>query len=282
MKQEVNLAFSLNERFLVGFSVVLASILKQTKFESPPNVYILYQKLMPHSIEQIHSVFGVSCNLDMISIEQNQLPGMPCPSHLSIEAYFRLLLPRLLPDHVETLLYLDSDLIITDSITPLFQVDLEGKLIGISPHWNSGVMLMNLIEWRKRDFGEKLIAFVRDKPDLCPMADNSAILALVKKEDAEIFDLRWNTSHEVNEGHKGIIHAVGALKPWHFDYKYKHHQELFFRILDTTDWRGWRPKAPSTFVVLFFYVIRYFRKLPVLRSIRKGPILSAFQKHISS
>lgn len=266
----------------MGFSVVLASLLEHAKFTSPPNVHILYRTLSERSIGGIQSTFGESCNINLVRVDERQLLGLPCPSHLSIEAYFRLLLPRLLPERIEKVLYLDCDLIITDCISHLMNIDLGDKLIGICPHWNSGVMLINLARWRKTDFGERLINYVRENPELCPMADNSAILALVQRNDAVIFDLRWNISHEVGAGHKGVIHSVGALKPWHIDYPYRHHQDLFFRTLDTTHWRGWRPQPPSRLRVYVVRLSKLVRKAPIIRSIRKGRLLSALQKRISS
>ena len=91
-------------------------------------------------------------------------------------ACYRLILPKLLPD-VDLCLYIDSDTLIVDDITPVWDTDMEGYLLagvfddispvraqtvgdhiqGIHTYVNSGVLLMNLALMRERKIQEKLL-----------------------------------------------------------------------------------------------------------------------------
>src|SRR3712207_6473353 len=49
--------------------------------------------------------------------------------YVSRATYLRLLLPRLLPAHVERLLYLDCDILCAGSLRELFDLDLRGNVL---------------------------------------------------------------------------------------------------------------------------------------------------------
>ena len=88
----------------------------------------------------------------------------------SIAAYYRLLLPYLVPDNVERILYLDGDMIINGSISDLYEIDFDNNLIAAAPdvfcfmgyekvngriglprehiYFNAGMLLLNTIEFK--------------------------------------------------------------------------------------------------------------------------------------
>jgi lipopolysaccharide biosynthesis glycosyltransferase len=101
--------------------------------------------------------------------------------NLSLNSWFRVLLPELLPDS-DKVLYLDSDVIVVDSLEPLLRLDLSGKCIAavtnppITLEWmqahsaalglpatddyfNAGVMLMNLAELRAGNWMDRVIEY---------------------------------------------------------------------------------------------------------------------------
>ena len=114
--------------------------------------------------------------------------------------YLRLLIPDLLPDDVERVLYVDSDVVVVRDLSPLWSVDFEQLAVyavenfshptfatalpeavsGIgaspeTPYFNSGVLLMNLRVWREEGISEQVNAFLRDRPDLITWGDQDAL-----------------------------------------------------------------------------------------------------------
>lgn len=49
--------------------------------------------------------------------------------HLSIETYYRLIIPELMPDY-HKILYLDCDMVVLEDVAKLYDIDLQGNAIG--------------------------------------------------------------------------------------------------------------------------------------------------------
>lgn len=244
--RRVELVCCFDERFLVGFVVMLQSFRGLCPADVTISLHLLYVKIEPATLGRIQSwVDEVGVSIQLQRIDTTPLNGVSTPAHLSLEAYFRLLIPSLLPVGLSKVLYLDCDLLITDNPMEIWDTPMDGKLIGAVGGRNSGVMVLNLDLWREQGIGGKLIQFARDYPERCPMADNSAIVENIQWDEYSFFDCRWNMSHEVGNGHKGIVHFIGATKPWNHYYPNNGHRKLFYDRLDETPWAGWRPEPPS-------------------------------------
>lgn len=108
---------------------------------------------------------------------------------ISAGTYLRLALPRLLPD-VDRILYLDADVLVRDSLLPLWDTPLDGMVLAAvkgavnlsekwewnsdRPYWqllagmkggyiNAGVTLLNLAEVRKRGLEERWNELTKQK-----------------------------------------------------------------------------------------------------------------------
>ena len=115
---------------------------------------------------------------DKISEMINLVPAIKT-SRLTIGAFYRLLIPQLLPDEIDKCIYLDSDIIVNLDINELWRIELGDKPLGAIPeskassvvfklygynkylihagfvdyndYFNSGVMIMNLNYFRSAD-----------------------------------------------------------------------------------------------------------------------------------
>lgn len=97
--------------------------------------------------------------------------------------YYRLLAPCFLPDRLTRILYLDPDILVINSLRPLWETDLEGRLFAAAAHtgktnlanninqvrlgtdnkyYNSGVLLMNLEQGRKEIRPDEIFAYSRE------------------------------------------------------------------------------------------------------------------------
>ena len=48
--------------------------------------------------------------------------------------YYRLLAAQFLPDHLHRILYLDPDILVINSLRPLWETDLKGNLFAAAAH----------------------------------------------------------------------------------------------------------------------------------------------------
>ena len=172
------------------------------------------------------------------------------PLSYGVSAYYRLILPDLLPD-LEKILYLDCDLIVLDDVGKLFDIDLGGRFIAAAAtkvrpehcdrigldrkcaYFNSGVMLFALAKMHREKQIDRFIAlFGQLGADKIKYADQD-ILNLAYAANYLKLPLRWNimtsvyrnppeeklySAEETVEALKdpGICHFTGNHKPWVF------------------------------------------------------------------
>lgn len=189
------------------------------------------------------------------------LPTLP---HVSSFAYARLLLPHLLPQSIERVLYLDADTIVRRSLAELFETPLGGrstaaapdpydedlrKQTGLPRYFNSGVLLMDLARWRAQDIGRRCLIFAHEQRSRLIFGDQCA-LNHVLRDDIEPLHSKWNHAVQPGDPRSGdgsgdIVHFVGSTKPWQAWYEHPA-GELYWRYLNVSPWSGAQAETPVT------------------------------------
>jgi lipopolysaccharide biosynthesis glycosyltransferase len=181
----------------------------------------LVQSLDQEKIE-IHWLRPTSSRIEQIYYQsRNSYP---------ISAYLRLLLPEILPNHVEKVIYLDTDVIVKGDLKELWQIEIEHYALlavqdavhrflhqaqhlkhldldamGISSdhkYLNSGVLVINLNRWRAEAIADQVIEFLAHHPEL-PYPDQDGINLVLAGQWKEL-EPRWNQVH--------VLHLFSA---WH-------------------------------------------------------------------
>ena len=169
-------------------------------------------------------------------------------SYTTIATYYRILLPSLLREDVERVLYLDCDVIVMGSVGYLFNLDLNNyglaavkdaspydnlhrEIMGIEQDGRAfcaGVLMINLDYWRKHNCQEALLAFANTKLEKCYLDDQDA-LNNVFRNRWFMLPYKWGRTplsigvadpcvkhFDVYEYayEPQIIHYAGELKPW--------------------------------------------------------------------
>jgi lipopolysaccharide biosynthesis glycosyltransferase len=155
--------------------------------------------------------------------------------------FYRLLFPVLVPEHVDKLLYLDTDIIVLKDLSELFAID-TGEMpvaavrdfvdyrpeLGIySPnnYFNSGVLLINRLQWIKQDITTKTINYIRDNADKLLFPDQDTLNAVLVDRWLKLdtkFNLMFKDIPEnlAKNQFKGflkdvvILHYTSQHKPW--------------------------------------------------------------------
>ncbi|MBF2098151.1 MAG: hypothetical protein IGQ88_07230 [Gloeomargaritaceae cyanobacterium C42_A2020_066] len=169
-------------------------------------------------------------------------------SYLSAATYMRLTLPQQLPVTMEYVLYLDADLLVLGELDQLWQarpttvpaqaaVDVPNPTLtpagladlcrehGLDPqatNHNTGVMLLNLKQWRQESLAEHCFTYLERygrNPGL-PHGDQDAI-NLVLAGRWGTLSPEWNipigwryTKAWQRYPNPGIWHFITAVKPW--------------------------------------------------------------------
>jgi lipopolysaccharide biosynthesis glycosyltransferase len=141
----------------------------------------------------------------------------------------------------------------------------ELGLKGTAGYFNAGVMLVNLAKWREIDVLHKAMDLVRRHHEHVRYCDQYA-LNVMFSEQWKPLDPRWNQNSNLwawrgsDDGafdeqlfwklrnEPWIIHFTWIRKPWHYGSTHPA-TRAFFKVVDRTDWRGWRPIGPPRTVV---------------------------------
>lgn len=115
----------------------------------------------------------------------------------SLSQFARLFLNEAYPKTVNRVLYLDSDTIIVSSISKLWNTELNGNIAGIVKDafskyyrtniklssndimFNSGMMLIDLTEWRRENIESKLVDFIISKHGKVQQGDQGVLNAVL-------------------------------------------------------------------------------------------------------
>ncbi|MDU1739474.1 MAG: glycosyltransferase family 8 protein [Streptococcus mitis] len=214
----------------------ICSHMKQIKF------YILNEdiptdwfQLVENHLEKIDSeIVNVRCSSAMF--QDYKLPT----AHLNYATYFRYLIPN----HTEEdrVLYLDSDMIVTQDLSDLFELDMQGYPVAAvedlpttSDKFNAGLLLIDNKKWREEDVVKQLFDLtaqhhheVYGDQGILNLAfqDNWYRLPLTYNlqvgSDSQQFTLGDMVWYDLFKGKPAVIHYTTGLKPWH-----QHHFNRF-------------------------------------------------------
>ncbi len=169
---------------------------------------------------------------------------------ISPASLIRLVLPELLAERYHKVLYLDADTEICGDVAPLFDLDLDGRVLAAAPasrsterlspaavtqrqahfhalgltepfrYFNDGVMLIDVARWNAERVGARALDFIERNPALCKLPDEDALNAVL---DGRIADLSpiWNFRAHLMLLPRAaelavpvIRHYDGPAKPW--------------------------------------------------------------------
>lgn len=200
---------------------------------------------------------------------------------LSAATLMKLALAEHLAGQYDKLLYLDCDLTIHGDVGRIFSLDTGSFAIAAVPagrilielsekrrretldhfralgmtepyrYFNSGVLYIDVEKWNRARLGERALAYIGRNPELCVLADEDALNALLNGNIAELTPI-WNARRPYRRSYDArpfvrpvIIHYSGPDKPWR---RYGYGKRLFpdrsaYRLyevfLENTPWPGW-------------------------------------------
>jgi len=128
-----------------------------------------------------------------------------------------------------------------------------------APYFNSGLLVLDAARWREEEVGRRALQCLLDNEEHVLWWDQYA-LNVVLHDRWRPVDPRWNQTAGVFQypswrdspygraefqrlkREPWIVHYCSPTKPWHgfCDHPYRRD---FFRTLDRTEWRGWRPRV---------------------------------------
>ncbi|MGI8557954.1 MAG: glycosyltransferase family 8 protein [Solirubrobacteraceae bacterium] len=268
------------DRRYAAHSAAMVHSLLEPRQPGTTTVHYLHSSSFPRAVARDlgSMVSGLGGKLNLLAVDERRIAGLPRTPDISHAMWYRTLLPEMLPD-VPRVLYLDVDVIVIDSLDPLWETDLDGcflaavtnvledrhlsrpvqlGLAGPTDYFNSGVLLMNLELMREESATARLHAFAREHQAELLWPDQDALNVVLGDRRRHLAP-RWNfmsaallfpsaaemfTAAELEEARRrpAIRHFEGPQidKPWHYLCEHEM-RELYAQHRAATPWPRFRP-----------------------------------------
>lgn len=208
---------------------------KVVKFDENIHVYIGTDGVDGH---EFNSYFKQSTSIKQIIFDEvlNDFNFFESSRHVSRASYIKLLLPKFLPSWVDTILYLDIDILLKEDIEPLLAYPLNQTIAGTqfvngeaeelfghsnSPYFSAGVLLIDRDKWITEGRTEQCLAIAEARNSPLKYQDMD-VLNLAFQDQWQILPPSFNYMNweDLNVGKSAkfvkpiIIHFPGPTKPW--------------------------------------------------------------------
>lgn len=275
MNGYINVVLASDDNYAQHVAVVAVSILKNTKFADQLCFFVLSDHISVKKIKLIKkTVEKFNAKIEFIDIGNDKLENIYLSGHVSRAAYFRLMIADLVPKDIEKIIYLDVDLLVCEDIVGLWHVDIgtfplgavldygiiassrmrkqKSMVIGLTDNYsyfNSGVLIINVREWRINNYGQKVLEFAQKEK--LPHHDQDALNKIFMNKWYKI-PLCWNVIPPVfylfgkilfnsklrdaavcAKAMPAIIHYAGRYKPWEFERYSGFNDKYYMYLLDT-------------------------------------------------
>lgn len=267
----MNVAVTVNDTYVYPLSIMLQTLFRRHR-NIQIHVWLLYGSMSTQNREFLRAICERNHNRwTEIRVGEDTFADAPSRLYFSREMYFRLLLPFLLPETEERVLYLDPDLLVCDSLSEFYHTNLEGycmagcrdrlqdkdnpeyrKLLGLKEetrYINSGVLLLHLKELRRCLKPDQIYRIIEERGEELLFPDQDLINLLFEGR-MKCMDDRYNINpnhlfavevfrYGLGISRPAILHYMGPIKPWRRGYSGQLYQYYWINELRYTN----RPRA---------------------------------------
>ena len=248
MNREIPIFFTIDDSYALFLAVALNSAIKNSDPQRNYKAIVLYQDLGADNISRLQSLQTENFKIELMPIRANmealddRMSNRLRCDYFTLTIYFRLFIPSMFPQYDKGI-YIDSDVVLTDDIAKLFDIDIGENYIGacndlsiadIPPlvaytekavgvnakeYINSGVLLMNLKKMRDDDLEGHFLALL-NKYHFDSIAPDQDYLNAMCNGKIYYLEEKWDTMPNDAKPmltETSLIHYNLFSKPWCYD-----------------------------------------------------------------
>ncbi len=288
----INIALAADDNYAVCMGITILSVLKSASKEDKLAFYILENQISAKRKAEIESlkkfrefdIFWIPlkpCDLKELVVNQKGLTST---------AYARLLIGEKIP--CDKIIYLDCDILVRDSLSPLFNVDLGNKWVGgvidiniasgyykknlgerVKHYINSGVLLINCGLWRKYSVTQCLLDYARENSFRLKYNDQD-VINYVCAGRKYILSYEWNVMDTFYypdlRGRIGVRTQAGDIERACISPKIRHYKafrknyfgpnkEEYRFLMEGSPWKDFTPQDDSGIKLYMLCLWNYFK-----------------------
>jgi lipopolysaccharide biosynthesis glycosyltransferase len=236
--EPIRIVLAADDDYAFPLAASVRSIVDNANRERPLEVVILSCGISAESKRRLSASWDTGANglIRFLDVEVSSLSAWPTSSpflsHPTSATYARLLLPQLLPDDWDKVIYLDVDTITLSPFDELWDLDLHGLPIGAvidpfnpsigsprgvqcweevgldpeAPYFNAGMLVIDLAVWRRDQIAARTLAYVEEHAACIGLLDQEGLNAVVNggflavDEVWNMTDARYGPPHPATSG----------------------------------------------------------------------------------
>ena len=244
-ENKFNIAFNVNRLGLDGLEATLVSLIRNCSEPRVLKIWFLcndFSKTESVLFYKIFEALHFEGEFEIINYKASDYFGNLISLHGDFTTYGKLLLEKFIP--VNTILYLDSDLIINLDVLELRKFDFNDNFLAAvsrsaikwsldrtflinklnlpeaQAYFNAGVLFIHLKKWRELNVSSKWKIIAEKYPYELLSHDQTLLNAICQGEFARLpdhFNISWYPNLiKPAQIENAIIHFIGSPKPWDF------------------------------------------------------------------
>lgn len=177
----IHVFFACNDKYETLLVACVRSILLNTRTSSLFFFHIINDAMSENAINEINLIVK-EYHSHVMFYNPPKLPpdSQLAPNIIDKSTYYRLFIASLVPDDIHKIIYLDSDIIVRDDLKKLWDISIDGYILGgvrdvniiqcreavgienSCAYVNAGVLLINLKLWRKNNLETQFVKYLNE------------------------------------------------------------------------------------------------------------------------
>lgn len=286
----IHIAFGIDANFTIGTGVLIYSILQHNNNNMV--FHIFTDSIYPEDISRFKELTYKANNISIIIyyVNPNKFSTLPIFFTWSQVMYYRFIISKLLYNITDNILYLDSDILCLNSFENLFHQNFSSNIAGVvSDHdsmlnyaqkafnlnsnyyFNSGFLIINLINWEKNNISDKAISLLLNKNNF--KYYDQDVLNLLLANKTLLLEKKYNTIYHLADMNTPIsndtifLHYSGSVKPWQSWGQYHFLTPLWLKYKNNSPWKNVPILQPQTYKQAKFMTRMSYRNKKFIKSI---------------
>lgn len=203
--ETIHVVLASDEKYAQHAGVAIASVLENIKSNNTVVINVIDNELSEKSRNMLReTVEKYNASINFLHDSSGSLDNVYIWCYnMSKVTYYRLLIPNLISEDADKAIYIDSDTIVRQDITELWNTDISQHYIGAvidsgfeyfplkekirndlwmpenAPYFNAGVLLINVKKWREDGIVEKILNFLYENPKKTFFLDQDGLNAIL-------------------------------------------------------------------------------------------------------
>lgn len=266
-KKAIHIALTFDDNYVMPAGITLFSII-QNNANSYFHFHLIVDSISEENKNKFKQLIKENISISFYQINSNfKINNKTLNNRFPAISCARFIIPKILKEITNKVLYIDSDMICLNSLINLYELSLESNIIAAvidsfeevhhyakttlnfhkRIYFNSGMLLINIFEWEKNKITENCIELINNG-FIYKYADQD-VLNILLKDKVKFIENKYNTEiilSTENDEEKSLrketvfVHYVSANKPWYKVFNSK----IFNLYFTSSPWRT--DKRPLT------------------------------------